>query len=555
MKITKIIPLIILSFSIFLTGCEGYLEPNPDNRITLDDVISSPEYAEGFLMKAYKGLPTNYDFMEDITSDDATTNVPSSNAVTMNAGGWNASFNPISAWDNAYNRILYLNTFLENMDGVEWSWENTTQNELFAKKLRSEAHALRAWYDFMLLQNHAGVGSNGELLGFPIVDKVLSQSDDYEIPRAKFADCVKFILDDCDSALENLPDSWENTGDAIIDQVNGARNLNRITGMAVRLLKSKVVLYAASPSYAASGYTMQNAAVLAADVISRKGGLGTLKASDLEFYNDPSSSEILWASSKLTDQTNWESNNFPPSLFGAGNTNPSQNLVDAFPAADGTPVAPGSSYENRDPRLAKYILFNGSNFHGGTINTYQTSGVDVPGADKNSTKTGYYLRKFMQEGVDIDPALSSPVGGQHFYTYARFTEALLNFAEAANEAVGPDEAIEGYTAREVINTIRTRAGITSTAYVDGLDQNGMRQLIRNERRIELCFEGQRFWDIRRWGLTNVMKDALNGISISADQSSQSVINVESRKYEDYQVYGPIPYSETLKYDIIQNEGY
>lgn len=552
---TKISLLAVLFFSLVFTGCQEYLEPNEDNRLTLDVVLTNPEFAEGFLMKAYKGLPTGYNFIEAVASDDAVTNDPGSNAVSMNSGGWNAQNNPVGKWDASFERILYLNTFLENMDGVEWSWENTMQNELFAKKLRSEAHALRAWYNFMLLQKHAGVGTNGELLGFPKVDKVLNQNDNYEIPRSSFTDCVNFIFDDCDEALANLPNNWEDTGDALVDQVMGARNINRITGMAVRLLKSKVVLYAASPAYSASGFTMQQAASLAADVLNSGGGLSGLKASDLEFYNDPENSEIIWASSRQTNQTNWERNNFPPSLFGEGQTGPSQNLVDAFPAADGTPVASGASYENRDPRLAKYILFNGASYHGGTIYTYNGSGVDAAGTDKYSTKTGYYLRKFLQEGVDINPALSSPVGGQHFYTYARYTEALLNFAEAANESGGPNQAIGGFTAREVVNAIRTRAGITETTYVDGLDQAGLREVIRNERRIELCFEGHRFWDIRRWGLTNVMKEAAKGISIAPDQVTMSVVNVEGRNYDDHNKFGPIPYSETLKYDLIQNQGY
>ncbi len=552
---TRISLLAILFFSLVFSGCQEYLEPNPDNRLTLDVVLASPEYAEGFLMKAYRGLPTNYNFMEDVASDDAVTNDPASNAVSMNTGGWSAQNNPIGKWNGAYERILYINTFLENMEGVEWSWESTLQNDLFAKKLRSEARALRAWYNFQLLQYHAGVGENGELLGFPIVDKVLDQNDDYEVPRSSFTDCVNFILTDCDEALKNLPDKWENTGDALVDQVNGVRNNNRITGLAVRLLKSKVVLYAASPSYAASGFTMQQAAQLAADVMDRNGGLSGLKASDLEFYDDPASSEIIWASARLTNQTNWESDNFPPSLFGDGQTGPSQNLVDAFPMADGTPAPSGASYANRDPRLGKYILYNGASYKGSTIYTYTGSGIDAPGSDRNSTKTGYYLKKFLQDGVDINPALSSPVGGQHFYTYARYTEALLNYAEAANEAVGPNDQLFGYAALEVMEAIRKRAGITNDLYLANLDKEGMRELIRNERRIELCFEGHRFWDIRRWGLADVMKESAKGVRIEADQVTMSVVNVEGRNYDAHHKYGPIPYGETLKYDLIQNQGY
>lgn len=555
MKSTNIITVVILFFCLFISGCEEFLEPNPDNRVMIDMVLSRPEYAEGYLMKAYKGLPVGYTFLEDITSDDAVTNDRASNAVTMNEGGWNASFNPVGEWDAAYDMIFYLNTFLKEMDAVEWSWEDSGQNELFAKKLRGEAYGLRAWYYSILLQKHAGVGKNGELLGFPIVDKVFEQGDDFKIPRASYKESVDFILSDCDVALQNLPTVWEDKGDPMYDKVMGARNTNRINGLAIRLLKSRVVLYAASPSYANSGFNMQTAAELAANVIIEKGGINGLTASDLEFYNNMASPEIIWASSRLTNETNWELNNFPPSLFGQGRTNPMQNLVDAFPSDDGSPVASGSAYENRDPRLEKYILYNGVSFHGTTINTYEESGINAAGADKNSTRTGYYLRKFLQEGVDVDPALSSPVGGQHFYTYARFTEALLNFSEAANEAVGPDGSIGGFSAREVINALRNRAGITSNAYVDGLDQNEMRELIRNERRIELCFEGHRFWDIRRWGLTNVIKDPAKGIVISADRLSRIIVNVENRNYQSYHKYGPIPYSETLKYNLVQNDGY
>ena len=551
---TRISLIFILFFGLLFTGCQEYLQPNEDNRLTLDVVLASPEYAEGFLMKAYRGLPTNYNFMEDVASDDAVTNNPASNAVSMNTGGWSAQNNPIGSWNSAFEKILYINTFRENLEEVEWSWESTMQNDLFVKKLRSEALALRAWYNFQLLQSHAGIGQNGELLGFPIVNQVLNQDDNYEIPRSSYSECVNFILDDCNEALINLPDNWENTGDPLVDQVNGIRNNNRINGLAVKLLKSRVLLYAASPSFAASGFTMQQAAQAADEVLNAKGGLSGLNSSDLEFYNDPASSEIIWASARQTNQTNWERDNFPPSLFGEGQTGPSQNLVDAFPMADGTPAQPGASYESRDPRLGKYILFNGASYHGGKIYTYSGSGIDAPGTDKFSTKTGYYMRKFLQEGVDINPALSSPVGGQHFYTYARYTEALLNFAEAANEAVGPNDVISGFAAVQVIEALWHRAGIPNT-YLVGLDKAGLREVIRNERRIELCFEGHRFWDIRRWGLTDVMKQPAKGVQIAPDQVSMSVSNVESRNYQDYHKYGPIPYGETLKYDLIQNQGY
>ena len=128
-------------------------------------------------------------------------------------------------------------------------------------------------------------------------------------------------------------------------------------------------------------------------------------------------------------------------------------------------------------------------------------------------------------------------------------------AEAANEVGGPDANIGGYNARAVVNAIRERAGITSTAYVDGLNKDQMQTLIRNERRIEMCFEKQRFWDLRRWELTAEMKAPVTGVKVSEDGATYEYFEVESRVYDDYQKYGPIPFNETLRYPLIQNQGW
>ena len=136
----------------------------------------------------------------------------------------------------------------------------------------------------------------------------------------------------------------------------------------------------------------------------------------------------------------------------------------------------------------------------------------------------------------------------------RYTEVLLNFAEAANAAVGPDVKVGDYpyTAREVINAIRKRGGITNTDYVNSLDQTGLAELIRNERRIELSFEGFRFWDLRRWMDYDKMNETVRGY----DATTNSVINnVEERIYQDYMIYAPLSYSETQKYNLVQNKGW
>jgi hypothetical protein len=315
------------------------------------------------------------------------------------------------------------------------------------------------------------------------------------------------------------------------------------------------------------------AAQAAVDLMNNNNGLTNVTPANsihVEYYNDPNvpglantHPEVLWYSTRNNSSNNWELSNYSPSLFGQGLTNPTQDLVNAFPMADGTPtpdavINSATPYAGRDPRLAKYIFYNGSTFIRGavtvTINT-KAGSIDALGSSSNyATKTGYYIKKFLNvKNVNLDPNVNS--GGLHFYTYARYTDALLIFAEAANEAVGPDVTIGGFTARQVINAIRTRAGITSAAYVNGLTQAEMTNLIRNERRLEMCFEEQRFWDLRRWNLTTEVKKPVSGVEVSADGTTFHYLEVENRNYSDYQIYGPIPYYETLKYGLIQNKGW
>lgn len=575
MKILKYQLLALITFFGLFTSCE-ILEPESDNTYDLEDIKSVPTFAEGFLMNAYRNLPTSHqNFRLSYASDDAVNNDPGSSIKTVIAGGWTSNSNPFSEWNGAYESIFYLNTFLEEMSDVEWYWQNAVTDSIFAVKLEGEALALRAWNYFNLLQAHAGKGANGEMLGVPIVNEVLetAEASDYQLPRSSFNDLVSFILTDCNNAMTKLPNRWKQTGDNDADIAIGWVMVNRINGLAARYIKAKTLLYAASPAYSDGTYTYQIAAEAAADLMGRNGGLSSVNSANsalLDFYNNPDVSnfqkshrEVLWYSRKVENGTSWEKSNYPPSLYGEGLTNPTQELVNAFPMLNGQPtdaakINSGDPFSGRDPRLGKFILYNGAQFIRGddtiTINTASGS-QDSPGSTEIlATKTGYYLKKFMNtSNVDVDPTINA--GGIHYYTYVRYSDVLLMFAEAANEAVGPNGDIGGYTARGVMNALRERVGITSTAYVDGLDQAGMTALIRNERRIELCFEKQRFWDLRRWKMTSEMSEAVSGVQVSADGSTYTYSVVEPRDFSDFQIYGPIPYNETLKYDMVQNEGW
>jgi hypothetical protein len=568
-----IIPVLLLS------GCE-LLEPDASNVYTLEDVKNFTNYAEGLLLKAYLDLPQNHSsFNLAYGSDDGVTNDQEANVKSANEGGWTSNSNPFSVWNDAYEGHRLYQYFLARDLDVEWYWEFENVNEMFAKRLKGEAYGLRAWYYFTLLQAHAGKGANGEMLGVPIVDHVLDPGnpEDYEIPRSSFDELVEFILTDCDSAIALLPDRYLDIGDSYNKLGYGSDFTNRINGLAVRLIKTKTLLYAASPAYAeGSSYTYQQAAESAAEIMNLNGGLSNITLKTRVICNSTAtmrlprimhirkSSGILHGGIIMLGS---KSIILHPGMEKAG-TNPTQELVNAFPLVSGIPADQGkinsaNPYSGRDPRLSKYILYNGSTFirnegtaSADTLTLLTNAGSQdaIGSADPNRSLTGYYLKKFMNLNVNVNPAVNS--NGVHYYVYARYTDVLLMFAEAANEAVGPDAAIGGYTAKNVINAIRRRAGITASFYVDSaISQGTFPDLIRNERRLEMCFENQRFWDLRRWKMVDVMSAPVHGVQVSADGTEYNYVEVEQRNYQDYQVYGPIPYGETLKYELIQNEGW
>jgi hypothetical protein len=578
--------LILFITVLALSGCKKVLEPLDDNHRTLSDIYSDPGYAEGILMNAYTRLPTNGYSFNDVATDDAVTNDKFNPLLNMATGSWSAANNPVDQWNNSYSAILYLNLFLREVDSVNWAPSSKDVRKLFTDRLKGEVYGLRALFMFNLLQAHAGYSASGELLGVPIITEALSPDSDFRKPRNTFDQCVQQIYTDLTESEKYLPLDYVNvtqvpakyTGMAVADynRVFGTFNRQRMSGRILKAIKARTALLVASPAYNPQSTTVkwEAAANAASEVLDLMGGVNAIDPQGALFYTaanvnainiNPSSGapieqrEMLWRGN-IVITNNLERDNFPPTLFGNGRVNPTQNLVDAFPMANGYPITNPASgyvatnpYANRDPRLRNYIVVNGGTISNRTIFTKSDAPTnDAVNLLPNSTRTGYYMRKLLREDVNANPtALSTQ---KHYPVHIRYTEMFLICAEAANEAWGPDGATaHGYTARSIIQAIRRRAGITQPdAYLASITtKEDMRNLIRNERRLELCFEGFRFWDMRRWKLN--LTEPAKGVTINSNVFA--VQNVEIRQYSQDMYYGPIPLTEAQKANLVQNKGW
>ena len=595
-----------LLFSVALTSCDDMFEPADENTRQEDAMYEEADYAHGLLIYGYDRLPYKTTTETDVATDDAVTNLKNSQYLNMATGTWASDNDPMSQWNTCKDGIQYINLFLKNVEKVKWSPSAASKQQMFIDRLKGEAFGLRALLYYYLLQAHGGYADDGQLYGVPLLTTPEDGSSDYNQPRAPFADCVKQCYADCDSAIALLPfdyvDIFDN--DEIPEKykalganysnynlVFGTKATNLMSAKAAEAIKAQVALLAASPAFREqSGVTSAEAAALCANVLNRIGGLEGFDPTGNIWYKnktklEPGASEmpeILWRADRSKNATQ-EADNFPPTLFGSGRVNPSQNLVDAYPMRNGLPITdPNSGYDaknpyaNRDPRLDNDILYNGTTYRRAVIITGTYSKdinemLDNLNNNSSSTRTGYYLKKLLRD--DVSPLSSSLIEQNHIYPRIRYTEIFLAYAEAANDAWGPkgDPTGIGYTAYDVINAIRQRAGLATNeigmplaegdVYLEECagDQTKMTNLIRNERRIELCFENKRFWDIRRWMLP--LNESVKGVQIDrndeTNELSYRIIEVEERRYDNsYQIYGPIPKGEVLKWSALkQNKGW
>lgn len=571
-----------------LTACDDLFEPAIENIKDENFIDVQANYADEILRSAYILMPFPGDPVNDVATDDAVSNDIENAYKTMAEGAWTSQTGvSVDNWRDRNASIQYCNLLLDHIDNVTFAADEDLQ-QMFYDRLKGEAYGMRALNMYYLLQNYAGKNSAGELLGVPIWTTPFSATSNLNVSRNTFQECMAQLLEDADAAIALLPTDYEDINDsqvpekyaskgisaATYNRVNGYATALRLSGRIVEAIVAQAALLAASPAFSdQSGVTWAEAANRSAKLLKRIGGVsgmpqkGHLWYTAEEVGSDVAKAEnhdeVIWRGNAGLSCTR-EENNFPPSLYGKGRINPTQNLVDAFPMANGYPISSANSgydknnpYAGRDPRLDAYIVVNGSTLgiNNDVINTTVDSD-NKDGIDKEagiSTRTGYYMRKLLRG--DVSPNSTSKVEKPHYDTRIRYTEIFLAYAEAANEAWGPkSDNGNGFSAYDVIKAIRNRAGITDNSYLDqcAASKESMRELIRNERRIELCFENKRFWDLRRWNAD--LTEAARGVRING--STFDNFEVEKRDFKPFMIYGPLPYTDILKFsNLEQNAGW
>lgn len=582
---------ILLVAGVF-SSCVDYLEPYPNGNRTTEDVWKFQDMVQGLVGQCYDNMPRNYNDNEGVYMDGATDDVvitSTTNPISRLAvGALPTSMDPFRTyWDRDYRSIYLVNLFLKDRRGYNTKFlVNSHLDSLVKNRLQGEAFALRAWFQWDLLQKFGGKGMNGQLLGFPIVLEPIDIKEQTNLARNTYDECVKQIIADCDSAYKYLPLAHR---DFLVPNVNdrayaGGRYWGRFDGITTRAIKAMVYLTWASPRFNPGNDISRwdLAAKNAKEVMDFKmktdavtNGFNVSKATN---WFDPNFGGIIFSARYNNANDAMERMFYPGGFQGTGSVGATQDLADAFPMKNGYPISdprslydPAKPYENRDPRFYATIFHN--NAKAVKINTSTTmytfenwlNGKDAAGPAVNS-RTNYHIKKMVFMGLNWSDNSINRQPHSKFFIY--WAQMCLTFAEAANQFEGPEGAKYGLSAKDAMAYLRKKdntdggKGFSTDPYlteVASLGKAAFNEFVKNERRLETCFEGSRFYDLRRWTtnltalnkpvhMAKIQKNADGTFTYNLDQV------VEIRAYPS--AYLPIPYDEMLRMsNLVQNEGW
>lgn len=595
----------IFALSIFISSCANdFLDRKMDSSYVPEDIFSEYNTMRDFGTGIYSFLPVGYNDIDGSSlaaaSDEAHHANENSNIHNFATGAWGPTSNPDDKWSYYYTGIRKANLFLEgsadfaNTLAKRDTISDPSKNNYWDQwdninKLRYEARFLRAFYYFELVKRYGGV---------PIITETLDLNDNFDYKRNTVDSCYNFIISECLAVIDKLPYTWFNYGrpagmkDGIGEAPGvagsaGQSKIGRVTKGTAYALALRASVYAASTL---SNPTNDiNKWYRAADIAKQYFELppkqrALLKNNYLNMYM-PAYSLLGFNKDEVIFERRWEKGNkfekanYPIGfqLGGANTLSPTQNLVDAFGMSSSSEVYKATDpYTKRDPRLDSIIVMNGRPLSFGLTNNRSiesfVGGVDGLGKFRAST-TGYYLRKYVNTGLDLQKGQDS----WHTNVLFAINEVYLNYAEALNHVCptpSSSSASNGVnhskSALSLINEIRNKIKISSRqnlySYPMNISASDFEKVLIKERQIELAFEGHRFFDIRRWRLLDdpAQREAILTIrgmkiikntdgTISYDQD----YIVEQRVWDNKMYLYPIPNSEIMKSkgNLEQNPGW
>lgn len=539
------------------------LDQAPVQDLDFEAVFSDYQQFRRYLDYGYGYMPNNlsrlWNSLVSELSDECEGVGGDVCSPVFNNGAWSADVSSLSGtdyharneleflWNDLFSGIRQANMVIEHIDMVE----NFPSQDIYDRSL-GEAYFLRAYMYFELVKRWGAV---------PLFDKPLELGvDDLDLPRATYEECIAFIEADC------------NTAAGLLDLTNSEGDTGRATKGAALALKSRTLLYAARPlNNPENDIDKWKAAADAAwEVIN-------LNQYSLDpdyvnmFFRPDLGTEIIMnrPRTKLTFEQGRPSNNssffvriaLPGGNYnGWGVTGVTGSFVDLYEDSNGYPITNAASnytltdpYVNRDPRLRMTVLYNDRFWFNKNIELYKSDSQGRQGTEYN--KIGYAIAKFWPEAHQRYKGTSTYLN----YIFFRYAEILLNYAEAVNEAYGPDGTNPGagLTAREATTLVRERVNHVPIPLDISSSTDTMRERIINERAIELCFEEQRWYDVISWnrgveifGADNPIKGMESTKNADGTFTYEPFV-YETRTFKSHMHRYPIPNSEIFKSSVLE----
>ena len=542
MKIRTILSVIVIA--LVSSACD-FLDTSVDRNSTGETIQTNYSAIWGFGRAFYTPIGYGFGMIDSnifaTASDEAQQTSAQSNVIYFNKGMLNENVNPLfTYYRNYYEGIRAANFFLDYVKdgkGEEMLAHNrnlVTDKVNYERDLQSlawfkaEAHVARAYYYSELAKMYGGV---------PIIESHVD--DGTMIARSSYEEVVDYIVREVDDYKGELASNWDKFKD----------REGRFTLGVALAIKARTLLYAASPLHNPNNDVKkwEKAAAAANELIQHDSLNYSLDPSYASYFvgqNPLTSPETIYAV-RRSQSNNMEKNNYPIATQGGkSGATPTHNLVAAYEYT-GTPD-PSNPYANRDPRLSASVVTNGSTWNGRTID--QSAGGSDDMAAANASRTGYYLKKFLTDNLNLQQGQVA----QHNWVAYRWAEVLLNYAEAMNEAYGPDAVPAGFamSARQALQQVRDRAS-TKLPRVIASDKDSFRDAVKHERRVELAFEDHRYWDLLRWkDAMDVLNKPVLGVAVTKTSTgwSYEVQEVATRTFYERNYYLPFLRSE------IENSG-